>query len=225
MGSFTTLRPLLSARAPMLASVRTHLGYIPFEGRTAAPPNQMVKFTLELKKANMQPVTKVHKLKIGFRIIIQSFTGHLHLWPNDWKLPQFAEFHVLLEHEESAKDQPENGDQGDCGGRSQWAHHSHEFERRPGSWGLEERLCVYYVSTGIAQIRCGNLTELEIATVVNHYLLPLVKVVMMRKRQTLETLFASGGGEGHTDQIWERCWTGGQGRQRREREEMKQCCC
>ena len=54
----------------------------------------------------------------------------------------------------------------------------------------------------IAQIRCGNLTELEIATVVNHYLLPLVKVVMMmRNRQTLETLVASGGGEGHTDQI------------------------
>ena len=26
------------------------------------------------------------------------------------------------------------------------------------------------------QIRCGNLTELEIASVVNHYLLPLVKV-------------------------------------------------
>merc|ERR1712113_755742 len=25
------------------------------------------------------------------------------------------------------------------------------------------------------EIRCGNLTELEIATVVNHYLLPLVK--------------------------------------------------
>ena len=63
----------------MLASVRTHLGYIPFEGRTAAPPNQMVKFTLELKKANMQPVTKVDKLKIGSRIIVQSFTGHLHL--------------------------------------------------------------------------------------------------------------------------------------------------
>ena len=32
----------------------------------------------------------------------------------------------------------------------------------------------------ITQIRCGNLTELEIATVVNHYLLPLVKVVMMK---------------------------------------------
>ena len=58
-----------------------------------------------------------------------------------------------------------------------------------------------FVLTEIAQIRCGNLTELEIATVVNHYLLPLVKVVMMRNRQILETLFASGGGEGHTDQI------------------------
>ena len=60
---------------------------------------------------------------------------------------------------------------------------------------------MYFELMEIAQIRCGNLTELEIATVVNHYLLPLVKVVMMRKRQTLETLFASGGGEGHTDQI------------------------
>ena len=29
------------------------------------------------------------------------------------------------------------------------------------------------------QIRCGNLTELEIATVVNHYLLPLVKVISL----------------------------------------------
>ena len=45
----------------MLASVRTHLGYIPFEGRTATPPNDIVKFTLELKKANMQAVTKVER--------------------------------------------------------------------------------------------------------------------------------------------------------------------
>ena len=62
-------------------------------------------------------------------------------------------------------------------------------------------MCVL-VLVEIAQIRCGNLTELEIATVVNHYLLPLVKVVIrMKIRQTLEKLFASGGGEGHTDQI------------------------
>ena len=40
-------------------------------------------------------------------------------------------------------------------------------------------MCVL-VLVEIAQIRCGNLTELEIATVVNHYLLPLVKVVMMK---------------------------------------------
>ena len=59
MASLTSFRPLLSARAPLLASVRTHLGYIPFEGRTATPPNDVVKFTLELKKANMQAATKV----------------------------------------------------------------------------------------------------------------------------------------------------------------------
>ena len=59
MASLTSFRSLLSARAPLLASVRTHLGYIPFEGRTATPPNDIVKFTLELKKANMQAVTKV----------------------------------------------------------------------------------------------------------------------------------------------------------------------
>ena len=47
---------------------------------------------------------------------------------------------------------------------------------------MEERSCVYFELMEIAQIRCGNLTELEIATVVNHYLLPLVKVVMMRNR-------------------------------------------
>ena len=181
MGSFTTLRPLLSARAPMLASVRTHLGYIPFEGRTAAPPNQMVKFTLELKKANMQPVTKVHKLKIGFRIIVQSFTGHLHLWPNDWELPQPAQLHVLLEHEEDPENQPEAGNQGFCGGRSQWTHHPHEPQRWQGSWGASLRnfslnvLFEMLLMSGV-QIRCGNLTELEIASVVNHYLLPLVKV-------------------------------------------------
>ena len=59
MASLTSFRSLLYARAPLLASVRTHLGYIPFEGRTATPPNDIVKFTLELKKANMQAVTKV----------------------------------------------------------------------------------------------------------------------------------------------------------------------
>ena len=40
-------------------------------------------------------------------------------------------------------------------------------------------LCVLFemlLMSGV-QIRCGNLTELEIASVVNHYLLPLVKVL------------------------------------------------
>jgi len=44
----------------------------------------------------------------------------------------------------------------------------------------------------IAQIRCGNLTELEIATVVNHYLLPLVKE---EEKATL-TKSEKGAGQG-----------------------------
>ena len=64
MASLTSFRPLLSARAPLLSIVRTHLGYIPFEGRTATPPNDIVKFTLELKKANMQAATKVEKYNL-----------------------------------------------------------------------------------------------------------------------------------------------------------------
>ena len=38
------------------------------------------------------------------------------------------------------------------------------------------RLLFEMLSMSGVQIRCGNLTELEIASVVNHYLLPLVKV-------------------------------------------------
>jgi len=51
---------------------------------------------------------------------------------------------------------------------------------------------VYYALVEIAQIRCGNLTELEIATVVNHYLLPLVKE---EEKATL-TKSEKGAGQG-----------------------------
>ena len=39
--------------------VRSHLGYIPFEGRMAPQLNNAQKFLLEYKKANLQPVKKV----------------------------------------------------------------------------------------------------------------------------------------------------------------------
>ena len=43
----------------MLMSVRTHLGYIPFEGRIGGELDNCGKFLLEHKRANMQPVKKV----------------------------------------------------------------------------------------------------------------------------------------------------------------------
>ena len=51
---------LLKTVTPLVTCVRTHLGYIPFEGR----PGQYTmknaqKFYAETKRANMQPVKKV----------------------------------------------------------------------------------------------------------------------------------------------------------------------
>ena len=56
MATLATLR--LVPRAPLATAVRTHLGYIPFEGRLSKPPTNVVKFTMELARANLQPVTK-----------------------------------------------------------------------------------------------------------------------------------------------------------------------
>ena len=67
----------------------------------------------------------------------------------------------------------------------------------------------------VAQIRCGNLTELEIATVVNHYLLPLVKVTSCVNK--FNDISNAGGRESNTYQVRERCWTG---QERRKGEEM-----
>ena len=49
----------LKTHSPIKNIVRTHLGYIPFEGRLSPPLNNTQKFLLEHKKANLQPVTKV----------------------------------------------------------------------------------------------------------------------------------------------------------------------
>ena len=50
---------LLKTVRPMVMSVRTHLGYIPFEGRIGGNLNNCGKFLLEHKRANLQPVKKV----------------------------------------------------------------------------------------------------------------------------------------------------------------------
>ena len=56
MATVATLR--LLPRPLLATAVRTHLGYIPFEGRLSKPPTNVVKFIMELGRANVQPVTK-----------------------------------------------------------------------------------------------------------------------------------------------------------------------
>ena len=50
----------LKTVTPLVMSVRTHLGYIPFEGRMGGHVlSNPEKFFIEHKKANLQPVKKV----------------------------------------------------------------------------------------------------------------------------------------------------------------------
>ncbi len=42
---------------------RTHMGYIPFEGRIGRKLSNVEKFYLEAKRANLQPVKKVCNVK------------------------------------------------------------------------------------------------------------------------------------------------------------------
>jgi len=159
MASLTSFRSLLSARAPLLASVRTHLGYIPFEGRTATPPNDIVKFTLELKKANMQAVTKA-------TYTFDPMTENCHSLRNFmffWNTKKIRRTNLKLANKVSVVDD-----------RS------------------EPTILMNLNDGRDLEIRCGNLTELEIATVVNHYLLPLVKE---EEKATL-TKSEKGAGQG-----------------------------
>ena len=50
----------LKRSTPLVMSVRTHLGYIPFEGRPHSyTMSNAEKFFIEQRKANLQPVKKV----------------------------------------------------------------------------------------------------------------------------------------------------------------------
>ena len=48
-----------------LQCFRTHLGYIPFEGRIGKKLSNVEKFYIEAKRANLQPVKKVGNLGLG----------------------------------------------------------------------------------------------------------------------------------------------------------------
>ena len=72
---------LLKTVSPMVMSVRTHLGYIPFEGRLGADRmNNAQKFYLEHKKANMQPVKKVTYTFDPMTPNVQSLRSIMFFW-------------------------------------------------------------------------------------------------------------------------------------------------
>lgn len=129
---------------PTVAAVRTHLGYIPFEGRRAAPPCNQVKFFQQMNLANNQPVKKVTYTFDPMTMNCHSLRNFMFFW-NTVKIKRTNV--KLLTKVDIVDDR-----------------------REPTIvWNLHDGRDL--------EIRTGNLTELEIATVVNTYLLPLVKEV------------------------------------------------
>lgn len=156
----TLLKQLLSPRPPLLVSVRTHLGYIPFEGRKAPPPNNIKKFTMQLYEANMQPVNKV-------TYTFDPMTTNCHTLRNFmffWNTKKIKRTNLKMIQKISIVD-----------------------DRR-------EPTILMSLSDGRdLEIRTGNLTELEIASVVNTYLLPLVKDEEVTKVTKAEKGAGAGG--------------------------------
>jgi len=131
-------RPLL----PLVTSVRTHLGYIPFEGRVAAPLSNMGKFLKEVKRANLQPCNKVTYTFDPMTMNCHSVRNFMFFWNTKKVKMTNVKMLTKLEIVDDRRDPTILMNLND--GRD-------------------------------LEIRAGNLTELEIATIVNTYLLPLVK--------------------------------------------------
>eukprot|EP00092_Neocalanus_flemingeri_P022591 GFUD01024499.1.p1 GENE.GFUD01024499.1~~GFUD01024499.1.p1 ORF type:complete len:179 (+),score=37.65 GFUD01024499.1:57-539(+) len=147
---------------PLKTIVRTHLGYIPFEGRLGPQLNNMQKFILEHKKANLQPVTKVTYTFDPIKENYHSLRNFMFFWNTKKVKATNVKLLVKTEIVDDRRDPKITFDLND--GRQ-------------------------------LEIRSGNLTELEIATIVNSYLLPLVK-----EEEATDTLSkgaaAAAGGKG-----------------------------
>jgi len=127
---------------PTVGAVRTHLGYIPFEGRKSAPPTNQVKFFQQIKLANNQPVKKVTYTFDPMTMNCHSLRNFMFFW----NTKQVKKTNLKMISKIDIVD-----------------------DRR-------DPTIVFNLNDGRdLEIRTGNLTELEIVTVVNTYLLPLVK--------------------------------------------------
>lgn len=133
---------LQSPYLPGVVSVRTHLGYIPFEGRLSSTPNNLQKFYQQISMANLQPVKKV-------TYTFDPMTMNCHTLRNFmffWNIPKVKKTNLKVLTKVEIVD-----------------------DRR------DPTILMNLNDGRDLEIRTANLTELEISTVVNTYLLPLVK--------------------------------------------------
>jgi len=132
----------LKTCSPLRTIVRTHLGYIPFEGRLAPRPTKWSKFYEEHRNTNLQPVSKITYSFDPIKENYHSLRNFMFMWNSKKVRATNVKTIVKTEIVDDRQDPKITFDLND--GRQ-------------------------------LEIRTGNLTELEIATIVNSYLLPLVK--------------------------------------------------
>lgn len=150
-------------RTPLVIAVRTHLGYIPFEGRLGRKLSDAEKFYIEVKRANLQPVKKVTYTFDPVREDHHSIRNFMY-WFNKSKV--LATNNKLVSKTEILDNR------------------------------AEPKIVYDLVDGRQLEIRTGLLTALEIATVVNQYLLPLVKEEEAVVETKSAKAAAAGGGGG-----------------------------
>lgn len=139
--AFKPLATSIGTGTPLVTSVRTHLGYIPFEGRVGRKLSNTELFLHELKAANIQPAKKITYTFDPMREDYQSIRNFMYFWNR----PKVLETNIKVLTKVDIVD-----------------------DRR------EPTIVIELLDKREIEVRTGNLTELEIARIVNYYLLPLV---------------------------------------------------
>jgi hypothetical protein len=132
----------LASFTPLVTSVRTNLGYIPFEGRVGRKLSNTEHFLFELRKANIQPAKKITYTFDPMREDYQSIRNFMYFWNR----PKVLDTNIKVLIKTDIVD-----------------------DRR------EPVILIELKDKRVIEVRTSKLTELEIARIVNHYLLPLVE--------------------------------------------------
>jgi len=149
-----------ATKLPTLVPVRTHLGYIPFEGPLRPYPTNAKKFHGALKIVNLQPVNKITYSFDPFTNDHHSLRNFMYFF-NGKKVKATNLKTIVKTSILDDRSSP-----------------NVKFDLNDGRQ---------------LEIKTGRLTELEIATIVNNYVLPLVKEV---EEVVTETKASKGAGKG-----------------------------